>query len=547
MSDGGSKKKKWVASFLSVTFAVPAAMCAVQQGAAGAASSQDAGNYIKGLFFTPEENLDEKYAVSSESLASKDIRFDKTLETSKDLKIGSMVKTLRDARVLDKTENNDFFDTLNKFAEVQKEESVMVTLKEDTPTMVIGDIHSNQAALECAVMTFLQKRNNGEKVQVLFLGDYGDRGAQGPNEYSNSVKVWYTLMKLKLLFPDEVFLLRGNHETQAMSERYGGSQSFFMAFQNKDGVSNLLDDLYKKFFNNLPLCAEIKQNGKKYLAMHGSAPVMFHNYEELFKELKDSKDKNLPFTADFSAKYLNKDRADRGIAVSDVDFSALITEINNIGNPSFSYYRLPGYKDLLEESKKVDRKNKREIVNFEKKLNNEINLYFNNSRKGRDLFFDEKEEKAYYFDGRYTVGEQFMWNDFSREGTPHKEQNGVSARKNNHRGTGCFCYPEDLEKIFAESGYDGFISAHNHRIKDGQEVMNIWKKNNQSKEKNKMQYIITMGSPNMNYEGNPGNMLFINNDGLENARIKYDTFWKKEKYETEINEKDKTKFANLFI
>ena len=34
---------------------------------------------------------------------------------------------------------------------------------------------------------------------------------------------------------------------------------------------------------------------------------------------------------------------------------------------------------------------------------------------------------------------------------------------------------------------------------------------------------------------------------LENARIKYDVFWKKEKYETEINEKDKTKFTNLFI
>ena len=141
----------------------------------------------------------------------------------------------------------------------------------------------------------------------------------------------------------------------------------------------------------------------------------------------------------------------------------------------------------------------------------------------------------------------YYWNDFSKEGFRNNEQNGVSARKNNHRGTGCFCYPEDLEKISTESGYDGFISAHNHRIKDGQEVMNIWKKNNQSKEKNKMQYIITMGSPNMNYEGNPGNMLFINSDCLENARIKYDTFWKKEKYETEINEKDKTKFTNLFI
>jgi len=545
MSDGSSKKKKQVSKFLSLTFTVPAAMCAVQQGATGAVSY--AGKYIRDLFFTPEKNLDESYAVSSESLLSKDISFEEMLDTSKNPKIGSMLKTLKDARELDERENNDFFDTLDKFAEMQKEESVMVTLKENTPTMVIGDIHSNQAALECAVTTFLQKKNSGENIQMLFLGDYGDRGAQGPNEYSNSVKVWYTLMKLKLLFPGEIFLLRGNHETQAMSENYGGSQSFYTAFRSKNNVANLLDDLYKKFFNNLPLCAEIKQNGKKYLAMHGSAPVMFKNYENLFNDLKSSKDKNLPFTADFSAKYLNKDKQNKEIAISDVNLENLITEIDNIGNPSFSYYRLPGYKYLLEESKKVDRKNKKEIVDFEKKLNNDINLYFNNSRKSKDLFFDEKEEKAYCFDGRYTVGEQFMWNDFSKEGSTISEQNGVSARKNNHRGTGCFCYPEDLEKISAESGYEGFISAHNHRIKDGQEVMNIEKRNSQGQEKKKMQYIITMGSPNMNYEGNPGNMLFINNGNLENARIKYDVFWKKEKYETEINEKDKTKFTNLFI
>jgi diadenosine tetraphosphatase ApaH/serine/threonine PP2A family protein phosphatase len=40
---------------------------------------------------------------------------------------------------------------------------------------------------------------------LIFLGDYGDRGAR-------STEVYYTILKLKLAFPEQVILLRGNHE-----------------------------------------------------------------------------------------------------------------------------------------------------------------------------------------------------------------------------------------------------------------------------------------------------------------------------------------------
>lgn len=49
---------------------------------------------------------------------------------------------------------------------------------------------------------------------LVFLGDYTDRGAYG-------VEVLYTLLRLKVANPDQVFLLRGNHEEIALQARYG--------------------------------------------------------------------------------------------------------------------------------------------------------------------------------------------------------------------------------------------------------------------------------------------------------------------------------------
>lgn len=49
---------------------------------------------------------------------------------------------------------------------------------------------------------------------MVLLGDYADRGHYG-------VEVLYTLLRLKLANPDQVFLLRGNHEDISLAARYG--------------------------------------------------------------------------------------------------------------------------------------------------------------------------------------------------------------------------------------------------------------------------------------------------------------------------------------
>ena len=71
----------------------------------------------------------------------------------------------------------------------------------------------------------LKKVNSqsGDNNKILFLGDYVDRGNYGP-------EVAAYLFVLKLRYPNEVFLLRGNHESRDMAESFNFRDQVLMLY-----------------------------------------------------------------------------------------------------------------------------------------------------------------------------------------------------------------------------------------------------------------------------------------------------------------------------
>src|SRR3972149_1323486 len=72
---------------------------------------------------------------------------------------------------------------------------------------VVGGLHGDLESLTQILKSsnFLDKVQGGKQSLLVFLGDYGDRGIYSP-------EVYYVVLKLKENFPENVVLMRGNHE-----------------------------------------------------------------------------------------------------------------------------------------------------------------------------------------------------------------------------------------------------------------------------------------------------------------------------------------------
>ena len=93
------------------------------------------------------------------------------------------------------------------------------------------------------------------KYSMLFLGDYVDRG-----EYSIEVLIY--LFAMKINYPGSVTLLRGNHESRAMTEHFTFREEVLEKYNNDEE----LYALFLEAFDSMPLSAVVNSD---YLCMHG--------------------------------------------------------------------------------------------------------------------------------------------------------------------------------------------------------------------------------------------------------------------------------------
>lgn len=122
-------------------------------------------------------------------------------------------------------------------------------LELEAPIKICGDIHGQFSDL----LRLFEYGGFPPEANYLFLGDYVDRGKQ-------SLETICLLLAYKIKYPENFFLLRGNHECASINRIYG----FYDECKRRYNVR-----LWKTFtdcFNCLPVAALIDE---KILCMHG--------------------------------------------------------------------------------------------------------------------------------------------------------------------------------------------------------------------------------------------------------------------------------------
>ena len=141
---------------------------------------------------------------------------------------------------------------INKpFDEVGLRPSIFLQKLVVSPGSIIfvrGDLHGDFVSLE-KNLKYLQREgflDKNDKYKIIkpgfymaFLGDYIDRG-------ESSVEVLHTLFQLKISNPEQVILIRGNHEDKNICCRYGFYDELCKkyGYQNGSSVFNQICDLF---------------------------------------------------------------------------------------------------------------------------------------------------------------------------------------------------------------------------------------------------------------------------------------------------------------
>eukprot|EP00882_Tetradesmus_deserticola_P016185 GHRQ01017268.1.p1 GENE.GHRQ01017268.1~~GHRQ01017268.1.p1 ORF type:complete len:216 (+),score=59.73 GHRQ01017268.1:485-1132(+) len=134
-------------------------------------------------------------------------------------------------------------------------------LELEAPIKICGDIHGQYSDL----LRLFEYGGFPPEANYLFLGDYVDRGKQ-------SLETICLLLAFKIKYPENFFLLRGNHECASINRIYG----FYDECKRRYNIR-----LWRTFtdcFNCLPVAALIDE---KILCMHGGLSPELKSLEQI--------------------------------------------------------------------------------------------------------------------------------------------------------------------------------------------------------------------------------------------------------------------------
>ncbi|HTY74090.1 MAG TPA: metallophosphoesterase family protein [Candidatus Nanoarchaeia archaeon] len=148
----------------------------------------------------------------------------------------------------------------------------LVTLAPVGHALIIGDLHGNLESFSAIFESsqYLTKLVQDKNRTVVFLGDYGDRGAQSPELY-------YCLMHMKLAFPKQIVLLRGNHEGPSNLLPFPHDLPLHLQQKFKDQWASTYAKL-RCLFDCLYNAVYVEE---RYLMLHGGLPATLRSLQEI--------------------------------------------------------------------------------------------------------------------------------------------------------------------------------------------------------------------------------------------------------------------------
>ncbi|KAL6454666.1 PPZ1 Serine/threonine-protein phosphatase PP-Z1 [Candida maltosa Xu316] len=129
------------------------------------------------------------------------------------------------------------------------------------PVKVVGDVHGQYLDL----IRIFSKCGFPPKTNYLFLGDYVDRGKQ-------SLETILLLLCYKIKYPENFFLLRGNHECANVTRVYG----FYDECKRRCNIKTW--KLFIDTFNTLPIAAIV---ASKIFCVHGGLSPVLNSMDEI--------------------------------------------------------------------------------------------------------------------------------------------------------------------------------------------------------------------------------------------------------------------------
>ena len=174
--------------------------------------------------------------------------------------ISKLLKFNRTQSHVDLSETDILFVVNHVYPIIKNEPNL---LKLQPSIYICGDIHGQYADM----LQLLKLGHLPPMSKYLFLGDFVDRG-------DNSIEVVMLLFCLKIIYPEHIYMIRGNHECESINRIYG----FYDECKNRYS-----GDVWKKLnacLMTLPIAATI---GERIFCVHGGLSPHLKFIEQIDK------------------------------------------------------------------------------------------------------------------------------------------------------------------------------------------------------------------------------------------------------------------------